>query len=53
MGEEVTPTREFVLSLEELQSLLWIAYDSAVNNNQPNPYNELDFVHEALERVFE
>ena len=47
MGEEVT------LSVEQLQSLLWIAYDSAVNNNQPNPYNELEFVHEALEKVLQ
>ena len=39
------------LSDEQLQSLLWIAYDSAVNNTQPNPYNELDFVHEALGKV--
>ena len=45
MGEEVT------LSVEQLQSLLWVAYDSAVNNNQPNPYNELEFVHEALGKV--
>jgi len=41
------------LSDEQLQSLLWIAYDSAVNNNQPNPYNELDFVHGALEKVLQ
>ena len=47
MGEEVT------LSFEQLQSLLWVAYDSAVNNNQPNPYNELRFVHEALEKVLQ
>jgi len=41
------------LSVEQLQSLLWIAYDSAVNNTQPNPYNELEFVHEALEKVLQ
>ena len=41
------------LSVQQLQSLLWVAYDSAVNNNQPNPYNELEFVHEALEKVLQ